>query len=110
MGVPDQMSIVEGRLSTVWPVLLSNSLFLRPVHDQVRSHKRRHDVPDLLPRPAKGVEDGVVVGIGHGPLSVGGQGIGDDALVLGKTDALVAPAVDGATASVRYTRQEKIEC
>ena len=56
-----------------------------PVHDVVAGDHRGGPVEDLGAEAPEGVEDGVVGGAGEGVLAVGGNAVGDDALLLHAT-------------------------
>lgn len=56
-----------------------------PVHGVVEENHRRRNVEDLLAESPPRVEDGVMSGTGHGVLSIGAHGVGDDTLLLGAT-------------------------
>ena len=53
-----------------------------PVHGVVADDHGGRPVEDLGAEAAPGVEDGVVGGAGEGVLAVGGDAVGDDALLL----------------------------
>jgi len=54
-----------------------------PGHGVVEGDERRRNVEDLCAEPTPGVEDGVVEGTSKRVLSVGAEGVGDDAFLLG---------------------------
>lgn len=53
-----------------------------PVHDVVGRNERRNNVEDLSLETAPGVEDGGMACAGERPLSVRGDVVGDDSLLL----------------------------
>lgn len=55
-----------------------------PVHGSVGDNEGRGDVEDLVTESAPDVEDSGVSSAGHGPLSVGGEGVGNDVLLRGR--------------------------
>lgn len=70
--------------SAAWRVLrllVQHSPLNSPVHDVVRGDEWRHDVEDLCAGSSPRVEDGCVGCAGEGVLSVGGEAVGDDALL-----------------------------
>lgn len=54
-----------------------------PAHQVVAGNHGRQPVEDLALGAAEGVEDGVVDDAGRGVLSVGGEAVLDNALLLG---------------------------
>lgn len=61
--------------------LAQDSPLSSPVHDVVCGNEWRDDVEDLCAGPSPRVEDGCVGCAGEGVLSVGGEAVGDDALL-----------------------------
>lgn len=55
-----------------------------PVHGSVGGDEGRSDIEDLVSESAPDVEDSSVSSAGHGPLSVGGEGVGNDTLLRGR--------------------------
>lgn len=75
--------------------LIFDSPLDSPLHGAVCNDQRWDEEEDLVPRAAQDVPETLGEEVGHGSLSVGAQGVGDD-ILAGTAAALiwVAPATN----------------